>query len=300
MDDEGHVHELFPELEAVAEHLVLAERLAVIARDDDRRSLAPRRFCDRLEHAANVEIGEGDLAVVELALRRAEVERLVRHVVGVRVGVVHPEEEAAAGVLGLADLGEHPVGDLVAVEAGVGFPLGAFGRGRVHVDDVEAAIEAGELSEVAVALDAHRPDPRVVEALGDRFVLGAEAVEVAPVAMRLARVLADQERPDALAGVGGERIRVIEHRRSRGEGIEVLREGVRVAGVAEVGAHRVDGDQDDVEVVGDLQGGGARCRRRRRRARRMRRGRDEVGALKGLAVAVFVDPVVGDFLWRAG
>ena len=52
--------------------------------------------------------------------------------------------------------------------------------------------------EVPVRGRAHRVQARAPQALGEERVAGEVGVEVAAVAQRLARVLADEHRPDAL------------------------------------------------------------------------------------------------------
>ena len=91
MDHERHAHQLLPDLEAVAVHRVLAEGLAVVARQDDRRTARVRRLRDGVEDAADELVRERDLAVVEIALGFAEGrDVIVLEVVGVRVEVMDP------------------------------------------------------------------------------------------------------------------------------------------------------------------------------------------------------------------
>src|SRR6478752_6668130 len=91
--DQGHAHELFPQLEAVANHAVLAESLAMITGHDDRRSIVDQRLFERLEHPADVVVDECDLTIVALAAAAAEIEALVGDVLRVRIHVMDPQEE---------------------------------------------------------------------------------------------------------------------------------------------------------------------------------------------------------------
>ena len=68
-DHQRHADEHLVELEAVAQVLVLAERLAVVAGDHDGRALAPGLRRDELEELADVLVGEGHLGVVLVARR---------------------------------------------------------------------------------------------------------------------------------------------------------------------------------------------------------------------------------------
>ena len=102
----GHVHDKGNlgvgriQVVAVGVDAVLAQRLAVIAGDDNHR-LVPQAQCLQLvEHAAEVMVGEPDLAIVEVGLALAEGRRLgVTLVVEVRVIEVQPEKELLLPVL---------------------------------------------------------------------------------------------------------------------------------------------------------------------------------------------------------
>ena len=56
----------------VGRDAVLAEALAVVGGDDDDGLVPQARRLERVEHAADVEVGEADLAVVEIDLVVAE------------------------------------------------------------------------------------------------------------------------------------------------------------------------------------------------------------------------------------
>ena len=91
---------------------------------------------------------------------------------------------------------------------------------------------------------------RALSRFGDEGVFSGEGVGVRPVSVRLAAELADEHGADALARVGRQRIRVIEDHRPLGELVHGGRELPGITGVMQVGAHRVDGDEDDVQILG--------------------------------------------------
>ena len=95
-DHQRNVHQRVPHLEAMARHPVLAELLAMVGRDDDRRALRPGPLGDEVEQLADVPVGERDLAVVPIARVISPVDAVVELVEVVRVEEVRPEEEAAA------------------------------------------------------------------------------------------------------------------------------------------------------------------------------------------------------------
>jgi hypothetical protein len=92
--DEGHLGVRRVQVIAVGHDAVLAQRLAVIADHDDGGFVPQSKRAQLVEHAAELLIGEPDLAVVEIGLRVAKIRRLgVAFVVEVRVVEVHPQEE---------------------------------------------------------------------------------------------------------------------------------------------------------------------------------------------------------------
>ncbi len=60
-------------------------------------------------------------------------------------------------------------------------------------------------------LRRERPDARPPEPLLDEGLLRRESVEVIEGAKRLARILPEEHRTDALPRIGRERVRVVEH-----------------------------------------------------------------------------------------
>ena len=127
-----------------------------------------------------------------------------------------------------------------------------------------------------------------LETLGDQRVFGPITVEVPPAAVRLGWVLPDQERTDALAGVRRHRVRALEDGRTRREGIDVGRQRLGIAGVSQIAAQGVDGDEDDVEPLGQKIA---------RRALHHDRGNLFHGRRHGVSPrAVFVDAVTGNVI----
>ena len=140
-----------------------------------------------------------------------------------------------------------------------------------------------------MSVNAYRAHPVCANALGEERVVPAELVEVPPIAVRFAAVLADEHRADALAGVGGERVGALEDRCAACKGIEVWRDGARVTAETEVGPKGVDRDEHEVRVLRQATPFGARCEGRGLRVCAFCEGEITAGA-------VLVDPVVGDVL----
>src|SRR5690606_15482885 len=208
--DERHAHELLPELEAMANQPMLAEGLAVIARQDHDGAVPRGTLPETVEQAPDVMVREGDLAVVARATVRAEVEALVRHVLRVRVGVVNPQKEPLVPKLRARDLGERRVGELVARGGAIPLDLRRL-RGRARVDGIEPALHPVLLEEVPIPVHARGLDAGFLEPLRDERIRGAEAIEMRVAAVRLRAVLADEHRREALRGVGRQRVRPLEH-----------------------------------------------------------------------------------------
>src|SRR4051794_35538281 len=95
IDDERHTDELLPELEAMPDHMVFAESLAMIARDHDRGVLSPRLCRNEVEKAPDLLIVVPDFAVVEPSRVIAEARRPgVPRVLGVGIQVMNPGKKA--------------------------------------------------------------------------------------------------------------------------------------------------------------------------------------------------------------
>ena len=91
-DDQRHAQHALVDEDAVIALAVLAERLAVIAGDDDDRPIQQAPAVERLEQPADLRVGKRDFADVRIAAyRRAE--RFGRIVRTVRVVEVRPQEE---------------------------------------------------------------------------------------------------------------------------------------------------------------------------------------------------------------
>src|SRR5262245_41858062 len=130
---------------------------------------------------------------------------------------MNPHEKPTAGALGLREEGDRGVRQARARRGVVNVPGRALGGSRRHIDDIESPIQTAKFAEVAVPMDAHRIDAGALEALSEEGVLLAELVEVTPVSMGLAAILADKHRTDALAGIGGERVGALEDGGASGE-----------------------------------------------------------------------------------
>ena len=96
----------------------------------------------------------------------------------------------------------------------LGFTLGDRELKRAGLDYHEYA---------PVRVHADRAHARPLQALGEEGVARAELVEVPPVAVGLAAVLADKHRPDALAGVARQGVRPLVDGAPRGQAVDVRR-----------------------------------------------------------------------------
>src|SRR5690349_21277959 len=115
VDEERHAHELFEDLDAVANHAVLGESLTVIAREDDRRPLGPRLLRDVIQEAPDLMIDVPNLAVVRSAHPTPEARCTgMLGVFGMRIEVVNPREESPRRVLGVREHAESRVGETAA------------------------------------------------------------------------------------------------------------------------------------------------------------------------------------------
>ena len=146
---------------------------------DDNRGLVPQpQGLDLVEHAAEVKVGEPDLAVVEVGLPVAEIGCLgVALVVEVRVIEVHPQEELLLPVL--AQERDAFVGHLARRGAN------RFRRtidvdvqgGALVVVVVDAALEPAAVGavEVAVGIEGRGGVAKIVERLADGAHAGIDA-----------------------------------------------------------------------------------------------------------------------------
>jgi hypothetical protein len=91
-NDERDAEYALVDEDAVVALAVLPERLAVIPGDNDDGPIQQLAPVERLEQAANLRVGKGDLADVWIDVAR--VERLGRIVGSMRVVEMRPEEEA--------------------------------------------------------------------------------------------------------------------------------------------------------------------------------------------------------------
>ena len=198
----------------------------------------------------------------------------MRHVRQMRIEVVEPREEALrpADVLGLAEQGERDVGEAVAGHAPI--VVGHVRRHRGRVPDVEALLEPVLEREIAMTHAGEGARAGRVDALRDEHVRGIERRVVLEVAARLARVLADEQWPEALRRERRGRVRALEHDAAGRERVDVRRDWLRIPHVAEVEPQRVDGEEDHVVRAWRRSARGADRRRdgrgRRRTARRHR------------------------------
>ena len=250
-----HADQRLPQLEPVSPLAVLAERLAVVGAEDDGRARAPRLAAHELEKLADVAIGEGDLAVVQIARLLAEgLDVGVPLVLIVRIEEVKPREESPRRVGRIA---EHSLGDLLGSGLVMFSSVVAFHLRPGHeLVDVEPSIEAGRIfAKVEVRVRGDRPDAGGLQPLGEHQIVAVFAEEIS-VALHLAGVPSAEQAAEAHRGVRRERVRVRVGHRSLLERGQIRRDGALVSGPRHVGAKRIDGDQEDVQISGRARGDG--------------------------------------------
>jgi len=94
-DHERHAERGLVQQHPVRPLAVLAQRLAVIARDDDERAIEVAARAKRCEHASELRVGVCHFAVVRRLRPRGVLGR--RRVRGVRIVEVDPQKEGIAG-----------------------------------------------------------------------------------------------------------------------------------------------------------------------------------------------------------
>ena len=194
---------------------------------------------------------------------------------------MHPEKESIARILGVRKKADGRVRELRARHRRIRVAAGIRWHGR-HVPGVDPLRQPVLRLEIPMGCDSHRPKPDVPQALGQKRVLGKVRVEMRRIAKRLARVFADERRPQALAGVRSHRIRALEDGGSRGESVEVGRYRTIVPHEAQVDPQGIDGDENEIQPVGkDV-------------LRRLRCGRLTVRLREIRTRAVLVDAITGD------
>ena len=175
------------------------------------------------------------------------------------------------------------VGERLSRGRRVGIAL-PFRRDGGAVERIEPLCHAPANPKVPVRRCTHRRETGGVQPLGEERVAREVRIEVAAVAQRLARILADQHRSKRLARVRRHRVGAVEDDAVGGQRVELRCRRLIVTEKAHLRrAQRVDGDEDEVIVAVDRSGGDGR------RGRGRGLGQREVGAR-----AVFVDPVAGD------
>ena len=237
------------EEDAVRVLAVLAERLAVVARDHDEGAVVQLPFAETREEAPDRRVDARDLAVVRI-LREALLVRGRRVVRVVRVVEVHPDEHRPGGAA--VEPGERTGDDLAAAPLLRRVRVGAvLARPEARVVDVEAAVEAG--SDRPLRVEDHRAHERgraVAGELQQRREVGdrrrqREAEVLHPVERR---VRAGEDRGVRDGRHRRLRVRALEHDGLAGERVERGREALprRAEEPHTVGAHGVERDEHDV------------------------------------------------------
>src|SRR5271154_2054740 len=161
-EKERHADEGLPYLESVLPHIVLAELFAMVARDDDHSASGPRLGSDEVEELAEIPVGEGHFAVVEIARLRPPVDARVTQILVMGVHEVSPEEKSTRFVGRIA---EKSLGKLLGL--GRRYVPIRVGVVRDVVDDlpvVETRIEPRS-SKVKMRHHTHRVDAGFLQEL---------------------------------------------------------------------------------------------------------------------------------------
>ncbi len=260
---------------------MFAELLAVIAEHDHDRVGKPSARLERLEQAAHLAVGVGDLGVVgaNMARRKLRGELGGGVVRRVRIVEVHPAEERAR--VGLAQPGERACHHLVAAA----------------LDGIEPGPDVGgEVEVVKIVREALRNAPAAVEYEGADEAAGAITLRGKDLGHRreavvdmeagvVAHAVIGRERACEERGVGGKgqrrrRRRVGEAGAPRGEAVDDgrLRRAVAI-GAHVIRAQRVERDDEHVGRAGRLAAAGRRQREeneeRRAREGAVARAREE-------------------------
>ena len=246
LDDERHVHRRVVEEQAVLLLAVIAETLAVIGQQHDRRLLVEGRRAQPIEQASDDLVRVSDLAVVRFVRRETR-----RRGIGfVRLVDVKEQEERLAAVAG----GQPPLrGGQRVLSVALHLADRALARRRrqLAVVGVEPLVQAdggaqhvgrhepGRRPAALLQRPLHEPLSRLdgeADVVADAVFEGEQAGQDARVRRhRLRRV----------------RIGALEDRPLRGERVDVRRPHPGIAvGRQVIGAQRVDGNQDDRSVAG--------------------------------------------------
>ena len=240
-EDQGHVLGGVVERVGVGGLAVLAEALAVVARRRDEGAFAGEARREALEQAAELGVGEGDLAAVAIA-REVRGVGLGGPVAGVGIVEVDPEEEARRRIGEPGERGVHhpvcaPLGDARAAAP-------AAPEAERVVVDVEAPRETEATVEDERGDEGRGREALALERLGEGRDAGGEDVHGVVTDAVLRRVHARQQGRVGGQREGRRREGALEARALRGEGVEPGRRAGDAPVAAEgVGAQRVDRDE---------------------------------------------------------
>ena len=234
---------------------VVAEPLAVIARDDDRNG-SPGALLERPHQAPELLVHRRDFAEVR-ARPVAASKRLGRGVRVVRVVVVHPEQHWLR--FGLLQIGDGPVGGLLGR---------ALGRELVVVQ-VEAAREAEAPRQHEARHERRGSVAGLAEPLRQQWVAAGQGAGVLVHAVA-GRVEARQHRRVRGKRLGHRRVRLAKPQASARERVERRRLDSRCVRADRVRARRVERHEQDRRPSRSV----ARGRRRPRARAASRQERD--------------------------
>ena len=242
-DDQGNVQRGLVEQHGVRDFSVLAERLPVIGKDGHHRVLLVARGAQPVEHAAELRIGVGDLAVVRPAGEGGPV-RLGRVVRGMRVVEVHPDEERPVR----GRRGQPPEGGVHDVARGTLRPRARDGAVlEVLAERVEALPEPEGGGHGVGAHEGRRAVTPPLQHRGQRLMLRVEREDDVVADAVDGRVEAGEDRRVGGAGQRDRALSVREAGAAGGQPVQARRAGRGVAVRAHVvRAKGVDGDEEEV------------------------------------------------------
>ena len=225
---------------------MVAEALAVVADDDNHRAVVEAERLELGDDAADLAVGEGNLAVVRVSLVTRR-ERLGRVVGRVRVVEVDPGEERRA--LRVPNPRQGLVHDLVAGPLDVRQRHAAL---PAEVEVVEVGVES--LVDPPLAVEHVRADepagavaPRLQD-LGERELFGAEEEAAVVAHAVLGRELAGEQARVRRQGERRDGLGLLEQHALAGQVVEGRRLDVAIAvGPHAVGPRRVEGHHHQVQ-----------------------------------------------------
>jgi hypothetical protein len=241
--DERHAHRRLIDQHAVRQLAVVAEAFSMIGEHDDIDVLVAAGRAKRVEDAADLLVGEGDLAVVRTA-GKTTAEGFRRIVRGVRIVEMQPREERPRRALKPANRG---VGHFVGASLSALFARTRFVK--LLVEGVEALREPECRGDRIRADEGGGAVAKLLQATGRGRIPRSEREDDVAADAVGRRISTGEDRRVRRSGQRNRGLRAREARAARGERIERRRLGPGGAVHADViRPQRVDGDEKKVAL----------------------------------------------------